>query len=226
MRLAFAALALLALPAAAAVDGTTAERKAFAAANPKCRGSSGAALVACPPFQIVYDKPKCLGGVLTWMEISATKASARSTELAAICATPCTYEYGPWSACASSGRQTRDVIGQTPAAGLCVPTATILEQSCKYVPPAPACRSWSLSGWSSCTAGKQTREASSTRPRPCTMPSTVSLERACAMPPLPPPPLTPYEACMLQPWIDLPSAFTWGARNIRVPRDCYALKAR
>lgn len=73
------ALLILSTSVQAAVDGTTKERTAFAKLYPKCYTALGTSKVSCPPYQIVYDRPKCLEGKLIWMSITVTKASARST---------------------------------------------------------------------------------------------------------------------------------------------------
>ncbi len=81
--LAALAIALLAMPALAA-DGTTAQRKTFAAANP-CP-STGKRLVTCAGYQLVWNRPTCLAGVeLTWLKITATAAAKRRTDQVARC---------------------------------------------------------------------------------------------------------------------------------------------
>jgi len=95
----------------------------------------------------------------------------------------CSYTYGSWSACSSSGKQTRTVTSKTPSG--CYSSADpILNQSCTYAPPtnqAGAC-AYTLSDWSSCnSSGTQNREILSRTPVGCNDSNIPNLQRTCAI---------------------------------------------
>ncbi len=94
----------------------------------------------------------------------------------------CAYDYSAWSACASSGTQTRT---STSSPAGCVGTPT-LSQACVYVPPACV---YVYTDWSVCASnGTQTRAAAISSASPCTG-SPVTTQTCTYVPPEPIKPL-------------------------------------
>jgi len=93
----------------------------------------------------------------------------------------CSYTYSSWSACDSSGKQTRSVTSKTPSG--CYSSADpVLRQSCKYVSPenkGSVC-AYTLSDWGSCnSSGTQNREIISRAPVGCNDANIPNLQRTC-----------------------------------------------
>jgi hypothetical protein len=106
--------------------------------------------------------------------------------------TACSYTYDAWSACQSSGTQTRNLLTTSPAG--CTGTP-VLSQPC--TPPTPVACTYTYGAWGTClSSGTQLRSLLTSSPAGCT--GNPVLTRSCT----PPAPATctsftynPFGAC-------------------------------
>lgn len=137
---------------------------------------------------LVLNSIKILAETLDMNSSDTTTSTSTTT-------TPpsCTYDCSSWSACSSSGTQTR-TCKKSPDSCYDETASPSTSQSCAYVPP--AC-TYTYSDWSSCSSsGIQTRNITSKSPSGCVEGNTESLSRSCTyIPPAeiqPAPPLCSY----------------------------------
>jgi hypothetical protein len=117
-------------------------------------------------------------GLAIVVEVSVKAQTLPSTN-----AVICSYTTGEWSACSSSGKQTRS-ISKTPTG--CYEDATsvpLTERSCNYITSYPATAvacSYTYSSWNACgSSGKQTRSIISKTPTGCYDTAAPFLEQSC-----------------------------------------------
>lgn len=114
------AVALTLLPAPAlAADGTTAQRKAYAAAHP-CP-ATGKPIITCSGYQLVWDRPSCLAGVqLMWLKATSTAAAKRRADQVA----RCTAHATEYTACMAQPYTLTPMCATTRGVNQCAPGQT------------------------------------------------------------------------------------------------------
>ncbi len=98
------------------------------------------------------------------------------------------WSCGDWSACTSSGTQTRSCTMTFDCPGVVTPSPAI-SQSCTPPPPPPACTAdtWSCTAFSACSAsGTQTRTCTMTFDCPTATTPSPATSQSCTPPPPPP----------------------------------------
>lgn len=111
-------------------------------------------------------------------------AQTSSMDTSQMTVTSCSYSYGSWSECGSTGYQTRSVTDKFPS-GCVEVTEPVLKQSCTYIAPvtqtvqAPQC-GYTYSDWQTCQSdGRQKRSLLSKTPSGCAEYVKPELDRTC-----------------------------------------------
>ncbi len=120
-----------------------------------------------------YDNDSCL----EWSPPVACASDTVCSGGVCVVAACASYAYSDWSACTTSGIQTRTIKQQYPSE--CTNTSgAVLQQTCVYN-PIIACTSYTYSEWSACVGGRQTRNIISRLPAGCNDGVLVTTERQC-----------------------------------------------